>query len=168
MSVFRSATWTSCLLGGVLLATATAIGDQAGPAGREFIRIRPDQMKWVKQPDGLGVEVAVVEGDPAKPGYYATMVHFPPGVMSRPHYHPEERYCVVLKGTWYTGTNDQFTPETAVPLKVGSYMRHPAGGHHYDGAKEEDVIVMISGYGPSKNNVLDNGPLFGRSMPAKK
>src|SRR2546422_7344376 len=46
-------------------------------------------------------------------------------------------------------------PETAVPLKVGSYMRHPAGGHHYDGAKEEDVIVMISGYGPSKNLVLD-------------
>ena len=39
----------------------------------------------------LGVETAVVEGDPSKPGYYLTINHFPKGVMSRPHYHPDER-----------------------------------------------------------------------------
>jgi hypothetical protein len=29
-------------------------------------------------------------------------------------------------------------------------MFHPAGLHHYDGAKEEDVIVQIMGMGPVK------------------
>jgi hypothetical protein len=27
-------------------------------------------------------------------------------------------------------------------------MFHPAGYHHYDGAKDEDVIVQIMGMGP--------------------
>jgi hypothetical protein len=27
-------------------------------------------------------------------------------------------------------------------------MYHPAGYHHYDGAKDEDVIVQIMGMGP--------------------
>lgn len=164
MTRSRSITWV-CGLSAILLAAVTAAGDQSG---REFVRMTPEQIHWVEQPGGLGVKIAVLEGDPAKPGYYATLVNFPPGVMSRPHYHPEERYCIVIKGTWYTATNDTFTPEKAVPLKAGSYMRHPAGGHHYDGAKEEEVIVEISGYGPSKNILIDpkNG-LFGRSMPNK-
>ena len=160
----RSVMWACCLMG-LLLAGVSAFGDQ--PA-RSFVRITPEQAHWVEQPGGLGVKIAVLEGDPAKPGYYATLVNFPPGVMSRPHYHPEERYCVVIRGTWYTATNDEFTPEKAIPLKPGSYMRHPAGGHHYDGAREEEVIVEISGYGPSKNTLINpREGLFGRSMPKK-
>lgn len=158
-------TWASCLAGVLLLTGVSASGDQAG---RSFVRVTPEQMKWVAQPDGLGVRVAVVEGDPAKPGYYLVMVNFPPGVMSKPHYHPEERYAVALKGTWYTATGDTFRPETAIGLKPGSYMRHPAGGHHYDGARDEEVIVAIAGDGPSKNVLIDpNGGLYGRSMPQK-
>jgi hypothetical protein len=30
---------------------------------------------------------AIVEGDPTKPGFYIIQVKFPPGVMSRPHFH---------------------------------------------------------------------------------
>lgn len=51
--------------------------------------------------------------------------------MSRPHYHPDERYIVVLKGTWYTDEGDVFQPSKAVPLKPGDFMRHPKGGAHY-------------------------------------
>ena len=160
----RSVTWGCCVMG-LLLAGVSAFGDQ--PA-RSFVRITPEQAHWVTQPDGLGVKIAVLEGDPAKPGYYATLVNFPPGVMSRPHYHPEERYCLVIRGTWYTATGDDFTPEKAIGLKPGSYMRHPGGGHHYDGAREEEVIVEISGYGPSKNILINpKEGLFGRSMPKK-
>jgi len=46
-------------------------------------------------------------------------------------------------------------------------MRHPSGGPHYDGALEEEVLVAISGYGPTRADVLDGGDLFGRSRPAK-
>jgi hypothetical protein len=74
---------------------------------------------------------------------------FPPGTMSLNHYHPEDRHVVVLKGTWHTGTGDEFLPDKMIPLKTGSYMKHPAGLHHYDGAKDEEVILQIVGIGPT-------------------
>ena len=41
-----------------------------------------------------------------------------------------------------------FKPETTVPVKTGGYMKHPKDGVHYDGAKDEEVIVQIIGMGP--------------------
>jgi quercetin dioxygenase-like cupin family protein len=126
------------------LAGAAALGttDSQG-----FVRITPEEIKWERTEDGL--QRATIEGDPSKPGIYVIRVKFTPGVMSRPHYHREDRLAVVLKGTWYTGTGDQFAPDKTVGLKPGSFMKHPAGAHHYDGAKDEEVIVQIVGYGPS-------------------
>jgi len=132
-------------------------------AGREFLRINLDKIQFAPIEGALGVETAVLEGDPAKPGYYLVVNKFPPGVMSRPHYHPDERHAIVLKGTWYTDEGDVFRPNETVPLKPGDYMRHPAGGHHYDGALDEEVIVAISGTGPSGQTVLDGGARFGKS-----
>ncbi len=135
-----------------------------GQTDRPFVRVRLDDVEWrVTEGNTLGVRTAVLEGDPSKPGFYLTINKFPPGVMSRPHYHPDERYGVVLKGTWYTGEGDTFEPGKTVGLKPGDYMRHPKGGHHYDGALNEEVLVAISGYGPTGATVLDGGPLFGRS-----
>jgi hypothetical protein len=131
---------------------------------RPFVRVKFDQLTW-KPTEGntLGVETAVVEGDPSKAGYYLTINHFPAGVMSRPHYHPDERYVMVLKGTWYTDEGEVFRPRQGVPLKPGDFMRHPKGGPHYDGALDEDCWIAISGYGPTKATVVDGGELFGRS-----
>ena len=132
--------------------------------GRAFTRLNFDKLKWnPTEGNKLGVQTAVLEGDPSKPGFYLTINHFPPGVMSRPHTHPDERNCVVLKGTWYTGEGREFAPKTTVGLKPGSYMRHPSGGLHYDGALDEDVWVIISGYGPTRADVLGGGELFARS-----
>jgi quercetin dioxygenase-like cupin family protein len=131
---------------------------------RPFLRVPFDKLTWrPTEGNTLGVETAIVEGDPSKPGYYLTINHFPPGVMSRPHYHPDERYIMVLRGTWYTDEGEVFRPKEAIPLKPGDYMRHPKGGPHYDGALDEDVWVAIGGYGPTKATVIDGGELFGRS-----
>jgi quercetin dioxygenase-like cupin family protein len=134
---------------------------------REFIRLRLDQFQWrATEGNTLGVQTAVLEGDPSKPGFYLTINRFPPGVMSRPHYHPDERNITVIKGTWYTDEGTEFRPDKAIPMKPGEYMRHPAGGPHYDGALDEEVWVAISGYGPTSATILDGGELFGRSRPA--
>jgi quercetin dioxygenase-like cupin family protein len=150
-------------------AAATAEGERlvavpTADSKRPFVRMNFDTLQWrATEGNTLGVQTAVLEGDPSKPGFYLTINRFPPGVMSRPHYHPDERYVVVIRGTWYTGEGDAFTPDTTVPLKVGDYMRHPAGGHHYDGGLEEEAVVAISGYGPTSATVIDGGELFGRS-----
>lgn len=137
------------------------------PAGfpeRPFARVEFDKLTWrPTEGNTLGVETAVVEGDPSKPGFYLTINHFPAGVMSRPHYHPDERYVLVLRGTWHTDEGNVFRPAQTVPLKPGDFMRHPKDGPHYDGALNEDTWVAISGYGPTKATVIDGGELFGKS-----
>ena len=131
---------------------------------RPFARVEFDKLTWrPTEGNTLGVETAVVEGDPSKPGYYLTINHFPAGVMSRPHYHPDERYVIVLRGTWHTDEGEVFRPKETVPLKPGDFMRHPKDGPHYDGALNEDTWVAISGYGPTKATVIDGGALFGKS-----
>jgi quercetin dioxygenase-like cupin family protein len=146
-----SAAWTLVLLAGALAAGPSAFGEKDAQG---FVRVLPEQVEWKDIPGGLGAQNAVVEGDPTKPGIYVVRVRFPPGVMSNNHFHPEDRHAVVLKGTWYTGTGDEFAPARTVGIKAGSYMKHPAGAHHFDGAKDEEVILQIVGYGPSATTPL--------------
>ena len=132
--------------GTVLLAALPAQGVRDAQG---FVRIVPEEIDWKDAPGYNGVKVAVIEGDPSKEGIYVIRVKFPPGLMSRPHYHPEDRHAVVISGTWYTGTGDTFDPASTVGLKPGTYMKHPAKGHHFDGAKDEEVVLQLIGYGPS-------------------
>ncbi len=143
----------SLTLGAVLLtvlASAAPVGDEFG-----FVRIRPDEIQWHDEPGYGGLKVAVLAGDPSKVGLYVIRVKFPPGLMTRPHRHPEDRHAIVVSGTWYTGEGPTFDPERTVPLKPGSYMMHPANAYHYDGAKTEEVVVQIAGYGPSDTILKD-------------
>jgi quercetin dioxygenase-like cupin family protein len=128
-------------------------------------RVPVDTLKWTAEPEGLGFQQTVVEGDPTKPGIYIIQVKFPPGVMSRPHYHGETRYATVIKGTWYTGEGDTFSPNKTVGLKPGSFMKHPANTRHFDGSKDEEVILQLMGMGPSSTTRVD--PKLGLFAPSR-
>jgi quercetin dioxygenase-like cupin family protein len=143
---------TIVLLVAVVFAPAALLRADSDVNG--FIRIQPEDVQWKEAPGYGGVQMAVIAGNPSKPGIYVVRVKFPPGVMTRPHFHPEDRYAAVLKGTWWTGTGDTFDPEKTVPLKAGGFMKHPAGGHHFDGAKDEEVILQIIGFGPSGTTMV--------------
>ena len=148
------------LLGCLVLASISLVFAQS-----PVVRVNHEQLKWEPDPEGLGFSQAIVEGDPKKAGIYIVMVKFPPYVMSRPHYHDETRYATVIKGTWYTGEGSTFDPNKTVPLKVGSFMKHPAGTRHFDGSKAEEVIVQLMGMGPSKTTKVD--PSKGLFSPSK-
>jgi quercetin dioxygenase-like cupin family protein len=111
----------------------------------------PSQIEWKTPPLGLvsGVQFAVLAGDPSKPGFYAVMVKWLPGNhFSRPHFHPNDRFITVLKGTWWVGTGTKFDPDSTVAMPAGSFVVHHAKGVHYDGAKDEEAILLIVGDGP--------------------
>jgi len=141
--------WVGCAAGAVALSV-TATGQTSvykPPVPQGFVRIDADDM-----PTGT------IFGDPSKPGMYITRNHFAPGQGSRPHYHDQDRYVTVIKGTWYVALGpeaDTYNPDKMTPMKPGSFVFHPAFGHHYDGAKDEDVIVQIMGMGPVKSVNLD-------------
>ncbi len=110
--------------------------------------VPPDEIKWVRNKAGTN-EQAVLFGDPAKPGPYVMRIKWLPGNMSRPHFHPNDRFFAVLSGTWWMGTGEHFDPDSTVPVPAGSYVYHRAKGVHYDGAKDEPVIIQIWGMGPA-------------------
>jgi quercetin dioxygenase-like cupin family protein len=89
--------------------------------------------------------------------------------MTRPHVHNEDRYVAVLQGTWWVGTGSEFAPEKTKPLKAGSFMKHPAGAAHFDGAKDEEVILQIVGMGVTGTTLVKPElGMIGSSAPAKK
>lgn len=137
-----------------LAACALMVGLPA-LAGTEFVTVTPDQLEWQDVPDHEGLKVALLVGNPGKPGPYAMRVRFSAGVMSRPHSHDRDRQVTVIEGTWYAGTQRSFDRDATVALPAGSFMLHPAGAVHYDGAKDEPVIVEIRGMGPVSTDYID-------------
>ena len=107
----------------------------------------PDQIKWVDEP--RGISTAVLAGDPEKPGLYVELAKWHAHHMSRPHFHPNDRFIYVISGTWWVGTGTKFDPDNTVPLPPGSYARHTGKEVHYDGAKDEDTVLEIVGMGPA-------------------
>ncbi|MGZ5086009.1 MAG: cupin domain-containing protein [Usitatibacter sp.] len=131
-----------------LATTYTAVANAAGLDPGAITITRLEDIKWVDNAAGTAAQ-SVIYGDPAKPGPYAYFVKWKAGNMSRPHFHPNDRWIAVLSGTWWVGTGDRFDPEGTVPVQAGTFVLHTAKGIHYDGAKQGDVILMIHGEGPA-------------------
>ena len=107
----------------------------------------PKDIKWVANPSGS--ETAVLVGDPSKPGLYVVLTKWHPHHNSRPHSHPNDRFITVLSGTWWISTGSDYNPDLLKPAPAGSFVTHYANEIHYDGAKDEEVILQIVGIGPA-------------------
>jgi quercetin dioxygenase-like cupin family protein len=137
------------------LALATSLGsaEPRGPARAADIDPTavtyklPSQITWTGRP-GVA-ETAVVLGDPTKTGLYIELVKWYPHNMSRPHFHPNDRYITVLSGTWWVGTGTKYDPDSTVAMPPGSYVVDLAKQVHYDGAKDEVAEIEIVGEGPA-------------------
>ena len=81
----------------------------------------------------------VLFGDPTKPGFYMVMNRFQPGNFSKPHFHPNDRFITVVKGTWYVGTGNKWDKDATIGVKAGGAVTHFGKEVHYDGAKDEEV-----------------------------
>lgn len=133
--------WAACAMGAVALSV-TASGQYKPPVPAGFARMDADE-----------IPIGVIFGDATKPGVNITRNRFMPGQGSTPHYHDEDRYITVIKGTWWVALgpeSDVYNPDKMTPMKPGSFLFEPAYGHHYDMAKDEEVIVQILHMGPSK------------------
>jgi hypothetical protein len=110
----------------------------------------PDQIPW-SPVNAAGAQAAVVVGDPNKPGFYAVYTKWTKGNhFSHPHFHPNDRYIVVLQGTWWVGSGTKFDPEHgSTPMPAGSFVTHFGKQVHWDGAKDEDAVLLIMGEGPA-------------------
>jgi quercetin dioxygenase-like cupin family protein len=130
-----------------LLSSGLARAAELNPAAVTFKL--PDQIQW-SSPSPTGAQNAVLVGDPTKEGLYVQMVKWLAGNhFSHPHFHPHDRFITVLKGTWWVGTGTKFDPDATVAMPAGTFVTHFGQQVHFDGAKDEDAVLLIVGEGPA-------------------
>ena len=128
----------------------------------------PDQIPWGPV-NAAGAQSAVVVGDPTKPGFYMVYNKWTKGNhFSRPHFHPNDRYIVVLQGTWWVGSGPKFDPANTTPMPAGSFVTHFGKQVHWDGAKDEDAVLLIMGEGPATSTaagreITPAAPIYSRN-----
>ena len=95
-------------------------------------------------------QTAILYGDPTKPGVFVTRVKFSPGWKDMPHWHPDEvRTVAVLSGTFYFGNGDRWDESKMKPYPAGTFYSEPAKRPHYTWAKDGEVIIQVTGVGPT-------------------
>ena len=145
--------FTRLVLGGIATVWLGSTVSTQSHIPAPFIAKNPEEI----QPKE-GSSAITIFGDQSKPGWYIVENHFAPGRGSRPHFHDQDRYVTVIKGTWWVALGsdaDVYNPSNMIPMKPGSFVYHPAFGHHYDMAKDEDVVVRIMGMGPVKTTNIE-------------
>ena len=141
----------ACVLG-VACAALPALGQDAG------VRYKPEDMKYI--PTGAtGTAAAVLFGDPSKEGLFAQRVKIPAGLKVPPHWHPDKsRTVVVMSGTLYFGLGETWDESKLEARPAGTFFSEAPRAPHFVWAKDGEVILHISGIGPSGTTVVGKAP----------
>ena len=140
-------------------ATSTPVpmteGKLTGLDPKAVVFTAPNQYKWRDPTDAAPTNQVILHGDPTKPGLYIVINKFKPGNFSKPHFHPNDRFITVLKGTWWVATGTNTDKNNMVPMPAGSFVTHFGKQVHWDGAKDEETMVLIIGEGPATMTLAD-------------
>jgi hypothetical protein len=111
--------------------------------------VTPDQLKWVDAPPGLprGAKVAILQGDPTKPGPFTLRARMPAGYKIPAHWHPTDENVTVISGVFHMGMGEKLDTSVGHPLPAGGFMAMPARAHHFAWATR-DTIIQVHGTGP--------------------
>jgi len=122
-----------------------------------FRAIRSEDMRWQAFPAfPARARLAVLVGDPAKPGPYLIRVHLPNGVRMMPHWHAEDRIYTVISGVFYIGLGEAFDETKLTAHAPGTVLVLPAGQTHFHLARSGDYITQVSAIGPLGLSYVDS------------
>ena len=136
--------WVKC----GLLSASLLLGAHSVVAEPTAIVKLPQDITFKGSPGA--VQIAVLYGDPAKPGLYVVRLKLPAGSKVMPHTHPEEaRTLTVLSGTLYFGFGEQWDESKLTPYPAGTFFSELPNVPHFVSAKDGEVIFQATGIGPS-------------------
>lgn len=133
-----------------------AAANPSGAAGRDksmqtgMTTLRdPGTLQWGDAPPVLpkGGKVAILDGDPFKPGPYVIRLKMPPGYKIPPHWHSHAENVTVISGELSLGMGDTLDMKSAQTLKAGGFHAIPPEEHHYAFSRG-GAVVQIHGEGP--------------------
>src|SRR5688572_28213784 len=137
-------TLTSIILFTVALIGTAAAQQPAGGHGAGAAIHTLEQIKWQDGPPSLppGAKLALLEGDPAKEGFFTMRIRMPDGYKVPPHTHPKIEHVTVISGTLNFGMGSKFDQSATRPMPAGSFGYWPAGMKHFAWAKGETVLQL--------------------------
>lgn len=145
----------------ILIAALCLAGGQAILAQVEIGKTHPDiyvpaDVRWKDGPAALppGAKLAVLEGDPAKDGFFTMRLLLPDGFKIPPHTHPKVEHVTVISGVFNLGMGEKFDENGGHAMPAGTFGFWPAGMKHFAWAKGETVI-QLHGLGPWTINYLN-------------
>ena len=105
----------------------------SAPAQSKQAMLTPAEIKWQDALPSLppGAKIAILEGDPAKEGYFAMRLRLPDGYRVQAHWHPNTERVTVISGTLNLAMGDKFGEGPVRALPAGSYSFMPPGMHHW-------------------------------------
>jgi quercetin dioxygenase-like cupin family protein len=108
--------------------------------------VKTSKLTWTKGPDFLpaGAMMAVVSGDPGKPGPFTVELSFPNGYAIAPHTHPTAEHVTVKSGELWYGMGDDVRKADMKAMKPGNSGDIPANMSHYVRASGKTRIVVSS------------------------
>jgi quercetin dioxygenase-like cupin family protein len=132
---------------GTILSVGALGHDGALPTGAAVHR--PADIAWKDGPDSVppGAKVAVLDGDPTRPGPFVMRLKFPDGFRVAPHTHPKQERVTVISGTLHVGMGATVDPAGVLVMPAGSFGTWPAGMAHFGWCTGE-TVVQLHGDGP--------------------
>ena len=106
-------------------------------------------LQWGPGPASLppGTRMAIVSGDPAKPGPFTIRLRLPDGFEVAPHFHPVDEHQTLISGSIGHGMGDTVDLNAVKWLRPGQRITLPANAHHYVRTRG-NTLVEVSAIGP--------------------
>ena len=135
--------WRAAFAAGVAALSAVAAA-AAAPAA-----MNPADLKWGPAPASLpkGATMAVLSGDPSKPGFFVVRFNLPAGYKLPAHRHPSDEFVTVISGDFRVGMGDRLDPAKATRLVAGGFTMAPERMNHYAWT-EHGAVVQVCAEGP--------------------
>ena len=109
----------------------------------------PAAVRWKDGPPSLrkGVQMAVLEGDPARAGVFTMRLRLQDGFEVAPHWHSQVEHVTVLTGVLHFGVGERFDRSATREMAAGSFGYWPIGMRHFAWA-EGETVLQLHGRGP--------------------
>ena len=134
---------------------------KAAPAAKpQMILVAPDDLKYGPLPAQFIVgkpsvetsgtlEVAIVAGDPSKPGPFTVRARCSDGYKIAPHWHPTTENVTVLQGAMGIGMGSKWDSDALKPVPTNGFFSMPGSMRHYAQCNG-DTTIQIHANGPFK------------------
>ena len=132
-----------------MLKSTLVLGGLLGMVGSAQAQVNSTDLNWGPAPAifPAGAQMAVLSGDPGKPGTFVIRLKMPAGYQIPAHNHPTDEYVTVITGDFSLGMGDKLDEAKSAHLAAGGFAEAPARMNHFAWTKS-GAVVQVSADGP--------------------